>query len=88
VYPIANGSLRPSGRLALAGLLILAMLPLGAVAQSADTDMPEIKVVYDEGGSRLQVDGKDFMVLGMNWGYMPIGDKYTYGFWDKSYKFI
>jgi hypothetical protein len=83
VYPIANGSLRPSGRLALAGLLILAMLPLGAVAQSADTDMPEIKVVYDEGGSRLQVDGKDFMVLGMNWGYMPIGQNYTYAFWDK-----
>jgi len=23
------------------------------------------------------------MVLGMNWGYMPIGQNYTYAFWDK-----
>jgi hypothetical protein len=83
VHSIANGSLRPFSRAILASLLFLVLLPLGAAAQSAEADMPEIKVVYDKGGSRLQVDGEDFMVLGMNWGYMPIGQNYTYSFWDK-----
>jgi hypothetical protein len=84
VYSIVNGCLRQSGRIALAGLLLLVLVPLGAAAQSGKTDLPEIKVVYDEGGSRLQVDGRDFMVLGMNWGYMPIGENYTYSLWTKS----
>jgi len=83
VHSIANGSLHPFSRAILTSLLFLVLLPLGAAAQSAEADMPEIKVVYDKGGSRLQVDGEDFMVLGMNWGYMPIGQNYTYSFWDK-----
>ena len=49
---------------------------------------PEIKVVYDQTGSRLQVDGEDFFVFGMNWGYMPIGENYSYAFWDKPDEFI
>ena len=36
----------------------------------------------------LQVDGEDFMVFGMNWGYMPIGENYTYDFWGKPDDFI
>jgi hypothetical protein len=84
VHPIVNGSLRSSGRLVLAGLVLLVMLPFGAAAQSPGTDMPEIKVVADDSGSRLQVDGRDFMVLGMNWGYMPIGQNYTYSLWTQS----
>jgi len=83
VYPIVNGSPRSSGRLVLAALALLVMLPVGAVAQSPNTDMPEIKVVADDSGSRLQVDGEDFMVLGMNWGYMPIGQNYTYSLWTQ-----
>ncbi len=35
-------------------------------------------MINDEDGSRLKVDGEDFMVFGMNWGYMPIGQNYTY----------
>ncbi len=42
----------------------------------------------DSGGSRLQVDGRDFMVFGMNWGYMPIGQNYTYSLWDQPDDFI
>ncbi len=30
-----------------------------------------MRVVTDDAGSRLQVDGRDFMVLGMNWDYLP-----------------
>ena len=40
-------------------------------------------MVKDAGGSRLQVDGRDFMVYGMNWGYMPIGQNYSYNLWNQ-----
>lgn len=39
-------------------------------------------------GLELEVDGKDTMVLGMNWGYSPIGTNYSYSFWTKSDAFI
>jgi hypothetical protein len=41
------------------------------------------RVVSDETGRRLQVDGRDFLVFGMNWGHMPIGQNYTYNLWDQ-----
>ena len=46
--------------------------------------LPRHQGVNDASGSRLQVDGRDFMVFGMNWGYMPIGQNYTYDFWDQA----
>ena len=42
-----------------------------------------IRVVADESGRRLQVDGRDFMVFGMNWDYMPIGENYLYSLWTQ-----
>jgi hypothetical protein len=45
--------------------------------------MPRIEVVTDAGGSRLQVDGRDMMVCGMNWDYMPIGQNYSYSLWTQ-----
>jgi hypothetical protein len=30
------------------------------------------------------VDGKDFMINGMNWDYYPIGTNYTYSLWNQS----
>ena len=39
-------------------------------------------------GQKLQVDSRDFLVFGMNWGYMPIGENYTYDFWGKPDDFI
>ena len=37
---------------------------------------------------RLQVDGRDFMVYGMNWTYIPIGENYAYDFWGQPDDFI
>ena len=42
-----------------------------------------MRVVADAGGQRLQVDGRDFMVLGMNWDYLPIGENYNYSLWNQ-----
>jgi len=69
-------------RLAVATALVLTAVPIVA-AQS-----PSIRVVSDEAGSRLQVDGRDFMILGMNWDYIPIGQNYAYNFWGQPDDFI
>ncbi len=47
-----------------------------------------VRIHQDERGFKLQVDGEDLMVFGMNWGYMPIGQNYSYDFWGKSDTFI
>lgn len=65
--------------LALTVLVLVLLAPSATVAGEA----VDIKVVSDDAGSRLQVDGQDFMVLGMNWDYIPIGYNYSYGFFNK-----
>ena len=39
-------------------------------------------------GTKLVVNGKDFMINGMNWDYFPIGTNYNYSLWKQSDKFI
>jgi hypothetical protein len=41
-----------------------------------------------EDGWRLLVDGKPFMVNGMNWDYFPIGTNFMYSLWNESDDFI
>ncbi len=43
------------------------------------------KVTIDKNniGIKLKVNGKDFMINGMNWDYFPIGTNYTYILWDQ-----
>jgi len=80
VHTITDGGPRRTrGRLLATALFAVLM----SVASAATADLPDIEVVTDDSGSRLQVDGRDFMVFGMNWGYMPIGQNYTYDFWGK-----
>ncbi|HQU73072.1 MAG TPA: glycoside hydrolase family 2 TIM barrel-domain containing protein, partial [Calditrichia bacterium] len=43
----------------------------------------KVAVVSDASGITLQVDGKDFMVNGMNWDYFPIGTNYAYSLWNQ-----
>lgn len=37
---------------------------------------------------KLKVDGKDFMVNGMNWDYFPVGTNYSYSLWNQPDDFI
>ncbi|MFT4976556.1 MAG: beta-galactosidase [Myxococcota bacterium] len=48
----------------------------------------QVTVLKDDGGWRLQVDGQDTFLFGMNWGYMPIGENYSYDFWGHSDDFV
>ena len=58
--------------------------PPGSRAAPIKTDGPNVvKVHKDDRGYVLMVDGQPTMVFGMNWGYMPIGQNYTYDFWGK-----
>ncbi len=79
----SRGSLRRPLLIAMTLVLLPLLLATTAPAQAKAADLAEIEIVTDDSGSRLQVDGKDFMVLGMNWGYMPIGQNYSYDFWGK-----
>ena len=48
----------------------------------------KVSVFSDEQGMKLVVDGKDFMVNGMNWDYVPIGENYAYSLWKQSGELI
>jgi hypothetical protein len=70
----------------LGATLLLAVLTLTASpvrAQGEPASLPEIRVVRDGAGARLTVDGKDLMVLGLNWDYVPIGQNYAYSLWSQ-----
>lgn len=41
----------------------------------------QVLVKQSGNGFKLEVDGQDFMVKGMNWDYYPIGTNYTYSLW-------
>jgi len=43
----------------------------------------QVELLWDGQGHKLVVDGKDFMVYGMNWDYFPIGTNYSYSLWDQ-----
>ena len=67
---------------AAAGIAVLSILSApSALAQ-------RVEVVTDASGSRIQVDGRDFMVQGMNWDYFPVGTNYAYNFWGQPDDFI
>ena len=60
---------------------LLLALVLGASAQADEGQV--IRVVTDETGSRLEVDGQPLMLRGMNWDYFPVGTNYTYSLWER-----
>jgi len=65
-------------RVAAAGLVLLAVASGAAPARGG-----EVRVVQGEDGWRLTVDGRDFLVKGMNWDYIPIGQNYAYSLWSQ-----
>lgn len=49
----------------------------------------KVTVEHNEEGMKLVVDGKDLMINGMNWDYIPIGtNTVNANFWKKSDDFI
>jgi len=48
----------------------------------------KINLVQNVTGNKLQLDGKDFFIKGMNWDYFPIGTNYTFILWQQPENFI
>jgi beta-galactosidase len=59
-----------------------------AVTDEALEGPYRVSIRKDERGASLQVDGVDLMVIGMNWGHMPVGENYTYSLWSQEEAFI
>lgn len=67
-----------------AAVVVLSLMPSGVWGQPpAGPSHPTIAIVSDASGARLQVDGRDFMIFGMNWDYVPIGENYLYNLWSQ-----
>lgn len=65
-------------------LLLLTMVLFSTATFSQD----KVAVVNGSDGSKLVVNGKDFIVNGMNWDYCPIGTNYTYSLWKQPDAFV
>ncbi len=74
---------RESQRRTAVCMIVLAAATLLAVASTTVAAEPDVRVVADQSGQKLQVDGEDYLVFGMNWGYMPIGENYLYDLWSQ-----
>jgi hypothetical protein len=54
------------------------------VSLSAYSQGNKVAIANNNDGMKLVVDGKDFMINGMNWDYFPIGTNYSYSLWNQS----
>ncbi|MGB1242410.1 MAG: glycoside hydrolase family 2 TIM barrel-domain containing protein, partial [Chitinophagales bacterium] len=54
------------------------------LASPAFTQADKVSVTKSSDGMKLTVNGNDFMVNGMNWGYVPIGTNFNYSLWKQS----
>jgi beta-galactosidase len=59
-----------------------------APAVALGEEKPAVWVHQDEDGFQLIHNGVPTLIKGMNWGYMPIGQNYSYDFWGKTDAFI
>ncbi|PCE64805.1 glycoside hydrolase family 2 TIM barrel-domain containing protein [Sediminicola luteus] len=64
-------------------IILCLLLGISVGAQSS-----KVSLVNDQRGTALLVEGRPFMVNGMNWDYFPIGTNYNYSLWKQSDAFI
>ncbi len=65
-------------------VLLFTFLTSTVQAQLVD----KVTTYQDENGWKLKVNGKDFYVKGMVWGYSPRGENYSYNLWGQSDELI
>lgn len=62
---------------------IYLVLVLSLVSASTMAQGDRVAIDQSSAGMKLTVNGKDFMVNGMNWDYFPIGTNYSYSLWNQ-----
>ena len=60
-------------------LLLFLLLSVFSLKSQSD----RVQVDYSNDGIKLLVNGKDFMINGMNWDYFPIGTNFSYSLWKQ-----
>ena len=50
--------------------------------------LAQVTVDENNNGTKLVVNGEDFIVNGMNWDYFPRGTNYSFSLWNQSDDFI
>jgi hypothetical protein len=63
---------------------IIALLIFCAFSSSIFSQSEKIYIEKNNTEMKLKVNGKDFMINGMNWDYFPIGTNYNYSLWKQS----
>ncbi len=58
-------------------------LVLATMLFPVEGNATKVRVQKSVKGYKLLVDGKDFLIKGMNWDYFPIGTNYTYSLWEQ-----
>jgi len=76
-----------SQRMAVIGSLLVAVL-IVAMPAVGHAQANKVETYKDEKGWKLLVDGEDFYVKGVVWGYSPRGQNYSYGLFNESDDFI
>jgi hypothetical protein len=67
-------------------IIFLQMILCFSISVFSQTD--HVVIEQNDDGMKLVVNGKDFMINGMNWDYFPIGTDYSYSLWSESDDFI
>ena len=70
----------------LTAIPMILFLSFSVVANAQTPD--NVTTYSDENGWKLKVNGEDFFVKGMVWGYCPVGENYSYNLWGQSDEFI
>ena len=72
----------------LCGIMTVLVVLCLTFANQAQAAADVVTTVKDASGWKLQVNGKDYYIKGMVWGYSPRGQNYTYNLWGESDDFI
>ncbi len=68
----------------LVALSLVVLSPAAVLAQTGPAEERAIVgIAADSSGWKLQVAGRDFLVRGMNWDYIPIGQNYSFDLWSQ-----
>ena len=76
-----------SNRMAVIGSVLAAVL-IFAAPDVTHAQANKVETYKDEKGWKLKVDGEDFYIKGVVWGYTPRGQNYTYGLFNEPDDFI
>lgn len=66
----------------------LFIILIGVISNFYFAQATDVKIFDNNEGQKIQINGKDFIINGMNWDYYPTGTNYSYSLWTQSDDFI